>query len=33
MSGTNLVCDRYAHSGVAFSAAKGMNLDLSLIHI
>lgn len=26
-SGTHLVCDRYAYSGVAFSAAKGMDLS------
>jgi len=25
--GTTLVCDRYAYSGVAFSSAKGMDLD------
>lgn len=25
--GTNLVCDRYAYSGVAFSAAKGMDIE------
>ena len=27
LSGTTLVCDRYCYSGVAFSAAKGMDLD------
>ena len=26
-AGCNLVCDRYAYSGVAFSAAKGMDVD------
>lgn len=26
-AGTNLVCDRYAFSGVAFSSAKGLDLD------
>ena len=25
--GTSLICDRYAYSGVAFSAAKGLDLD------
>ena len=24
-SGTNLVCDRYAYSGVAYSGAKGLD--------
>ena len=26
-SGCNLICDRYAYSGVAFSAAKGLDLE------
>jgi len=26
-AGTTLVCDRYAHSGVAFSAAKGLDVQ------
>lgn len=26
-AGTTLVCDRYAHSGVAFSAAKGLGME------
>ena len=26
-SGTTLICDRYAYSGVAFSSAKGIDLD------
>lgn len=26
-NGVNLVCDRYAHSGVAFTSAKGLNFD------
>ncbi len=26
-AGTNLVCDRYAYSGVAFSCAKGMDTE------
>lgn len=25
--GTTIICDRYSYSGVAFSAAKGLNLD------
>lgn len=27
LAGTNLVCDRYCYSGVAFSSAKGMDFD------
>mmetsp|Transcript_1643 Transcript_1643/g.1795 ORF Transcript_1643/g.1795 Transcript_1643/m.1795 type:complete len:235 (-) Transcript_1643:180-884(-) len=27
LAGTTLVCDRYCYSGVAFSAAKGMDMD------
>jgi len=27
-SGVNIICDRYAFSGVAYSVAKGMNIDL-----
>jgi dTMP kinase len=27
LSGCTLICDRYAYSGVAFSAAKGMDVD------
>lgn len=27
MKGKHIVCDRYAYSGVAFSAAKGLSLD------
>ena len=27
LSGCNLICDRYAYSGVAFSSAKGMDLE------
>ena len=26
-SGVTLICDRYAHSGVAFSSAKGLDMD------
>ena len=26
-TGTNIVCDRYWYSGVAYSAAKGMNFE------
>eukprot|EP00349_Pseudokeronopsis_sp_Brazil_P006847 CAMPEP_0202972360 /NCGR_PEP_ID=MMETSP1396-20130829/35813_1 /ASSEMBLY_ACC=CAM_ASM_000872 /TAXON_ID= /ORGANISM="Pseudokeronopsis sp., Strain Brazil" /LENGTH=70 /DNA_ID=CAMNT_0049702681 /DNA_START=199 /DNA_END=411 /DNA_ORIENTATION=+ len=26
-SGTTVVCDRYAYSGVAYSAAKGLDFD------
>ena len=29
-SGTNVVCDRYAYSGVAYSAAKGLSFDWCL---
>lgn len=28
--GTNVVCDRYAYSGVAYSAAKGLSFDWCL---
>ena len=28
--GTTIVCDRYAYSGVAYTAAKGMNFDWCL---
>ena len=29
-SGTNVVCDRYAYSGVVYSAAKGLSFDWCL---
>ena len=29
-AGTNVVCDRYAYSGVAYSAAKGLSFDWCL---
>ena len=28
--GTSLICDRYAYSGVAYSAAKGLDFDWCL---
>ena len=27
LAGTNIVCDRYAYSGVAYSAAKGLSFS------
>ena len=29
-AGTNVVCDRYAYSGVAYSVAKGLSFDWCL---
>jgi dTMP kinase len=32
-AGTTLVVDRYSYSGVAFSAAKGLDLDWCKVNI
>ena len=29
-SGTNVICDRYAYSGVAYSVAKGLDFEWCL---